>query len=100
MRARIWRMICSTSTLSERTEKSDIAVVSARRTLPAPRHEFRRLRDAGAEDAERANERLAAGQLDLGRAGAHFRIPVGIRRQPLPVAEQAPPRAFQYVLHH
>ena len=37
--------------------------------------ELRSLGDAGAQDADRSNEGLGAGQVDLGRVGAHIRKP-------------------------
>src|SRR4051794_37916313 len=106
MRERICRMICSTSTLSERTEKSDMSVfdrfaaIASARLAGTLSQEFRGLRDARAEDAQRAHQRLAAGELELGRVFADLRIPAGIRRHRFPVAEQAPPRAVEHGLHH
>src|SRR4029450_14144775 len=100
MRERICRMICSTSTASERTEKSDmtclfqglpaIAAASVTHTLG---QELGGLRDAGAQDAERPDERLAPGQLDFCAFVADLRVTVRVWRQRLPVAEQAAPGA-------
>src|SRR3954469_15395960 len=107
MRERICRMICSTSTLSERTEKSDMSclfqglpAIPAARLPHALGEELRRLRDAGAQDAERADQRLAAGQLELRAFPADLRIAVRVRGQRLPVAEQPAPRAGEGVAHH
>src|SRR5258708_22833858 len=89
-------MICSTSTLSERTEKSDMGglfqglpAIPAARLPCTPCEELRGLREAGAQDAERADEGLAARQVELGGVFTNLREPVFVRRQCLPVAEQA-----------
>src|SRR4029079_11897544 len=107
MRARICRMICSTSTLSERTEKSDmtclfhgLAAIAAAGLAGALREELGRLGDARAEDAERAEQRLRARQLNLRGRAANLGVAVGVGPDRLPVAEQAPPRAVQHRLHH
>src|SRR5260221_3146023 len=100
-------MICSTSTFSERTVKSDItrafqgfpAIAPARFSSPAGQ-EFGRLGDAGPEDAERADEGPAARQLELGAVLADLGIAVRVRRQRLPVAKQLAPGAFEHVAHH
>src|SRR5215471_16845396 len=107
MRERICFMICSTSTLSERTEKSDMSVffqvltpIAAAGLTHALGQELRRLGDAGAQDAERPDERLAAGQGDLRAFVADLRVAVRVGRHRLPVAEQPPPRAREDVAHH
>src|SRR4051812_48449096 len=181
MRDRIWRMICSTSTLSDRTEKSDIVssrylieiwsrgvaprtplhassraasparsgrVAHSRRSfaaaspgrrpsnsptrflarrfagalrprgslaalachrfpsiaaarLPgAPVQELRGLRDTGAENPQRSYQRPCPRHRDLAGRVPHVGITVGVGPHRLPVAEQAPPRAVQYRLHH
>src|SRR6266545_6468517 len=97
MRERICRMICSTSTLSERIEKSDM-VCSFRRSLLV--HELRRLGDARTENTERPYKSLRPGQRDLGARGAHVRVAIRRGRDRLPVAEQPSPRAVEDVLHH
>src|SRR5262249_51638779 len=140
MRERICRMICSTSTLSERTEKSDIlfnrgasplglpytrsraplrrrapfawlircahslsddlsTIAAAGLTHPFGQ-ELGRFGDAGAQDAERPDERFAAGQGDFRGVLADLREAVRVGRQRLPVAEQAAPRAREDVAHH
>src|SRR5258708_23367988 len=100
-------MICSTSTLSERTEKSDMGglfqglpAIPAARLPCTPCEELRGLREAGAQDAERADEGLAARQVELGGAFTNLREPFGVRRQRLPVAAQAAPGAPQDLTHH
>src|SRR5260370_24192265 len=100
-------MICSTSTLSERTEKSAIAclfqglpAIPAAGLARTPREELRCLRDAGAQDAERADEGLTARQVELGGVFTNLRETVGVRRQRLPVAEQPAPGAREDAAHH
>src|SRR5215469_6043666 len=106
MRARICLMICSTSTLSERTEKSDMATffdgfpaIAAPRLPRAAAEEFGRFCDAGAEDTERAHERLAARQRQLRGGVADLRIAVRVGRQLFPIAEQVAPRAVEHLAH-
>src|SRR5258708_31957113 len=100
-------MICSTSTFSERTEKSDIArlfqglpAVPAACLAGTPGEELRCLRDAGAQDAERADEGFAARQVELGGVFTNLGETVGVRRQRLPVAEQTAPGARENAAHH
>src|SRR5258708_14001218 len=100
-------MICSTSTLSERNEKCDISgLFQGLPAIPAaclartPCEELRCLRDAGAQDAERADEGLAARQVELGGVFTNLRETVGVRRQRLPVAEQLAPWAAEHAQHH
>src|SRR5713101_4938048 len=75
------------------------AIAPARLPDPA-RQELGRLGDAGPEDAERADEGLAARQLELGAVLADVREAVRVRRQLLPVAEQLAPGALERVAHH
>src|SRR3954465_16008075 len=142
MRDRIWRMICSTSTLSDRTEKSDIVLsryliegrrpsnsptrclarrfagalrlrgslaalachrfpaIAAARLPGAPVQELRGLRDTGAENPQRSYQRPCPRHRDLAGRVPHVGITVRVGPHRLPVAEQAPPRAVQYRLHH
>src|SRR5258706_14527229 len=100
-------MICSTSTFSERTEKSDMTrtfqgfpAIAPARLSSAASQELGRLGDAGPEDGERADEGLAARQLELGAVLADHGIAVRVRRQRLPVAEQPAPGALEHVAHH
>src|SRR3982751_5159701 len=101
-------MICSTSTLSERTEKSDMSAlvvcalarnrfpaVAAPRLPCAPGQKLWRLGDAGAEDPQRSHQCPDAGHLDLRRLVADLRVAVRIAGHGLPVAEQATPRAVE-----
>src|SRR5919112_1714260 len=94
MRERICRMICSTSTLSDRTEKSVMMYCAFLL------HEFGCLRDAGRKNTEGAGQRPGAGQLDLGDRRANIRKAVGVGADSLPVPEQPSPRAIQHVAHH
>src|SRR5687768_9201923 len=98
MRPRICRMICSTSTLSDRTAKSLITGSGSLR-MPAAGRKLRRFLHARREDAERLLERVEAGLLDLGSIRPDLRKPVGIAGQVLPVAEQPAPRAAEDVVH-
>src|SRR4029079_17290746 len=66
----------------------------------ALREDLGRLGDARAEDAERAEQRLRARQLNLRGRAANLGVAVGVGPDRLPVAEQAPPRAVQHRLHH
>src|SRR5687768_16687939 len=99
MRARICRMICSTSTESLLTLNSDKIQPFLFRRVPPAAREFGGFPDARAEDADRLGERFRAGLFDFCRRGADVREAVLARPEVFPVAEQAAPRAVEHVVH-
>src|SRR3954452_11282187 len=95
-------MICSTSTESLLTFKSDmwrprLGFLRIGVTLAAS--ELRRFLDARAQDADRSQQCLGARLLDLRRRAADVGIAVRIGAQRLPVAEQPAPRPVEDLLH-